>query len=77
VYSVYSTCLLFKYIFALDYFKEKAKKLHGWSANFGMVAEDMVGKNFFFLLLLFMSTQVDATIFASFIAYAYLVVLGL
>ena len=42
-----------------------------------MVAEDMVGKNFFFLLLLFMSTQVDATIFASFIAYAYLIVLGL
>ena len=47
VYCIYTTCLIFKYVFSLDYFKENAKKLHGWSSNFGKVAQDLVGKNFF------------------------------
>ena len=77
VYIIYSVCLVFKYVFALDTFKEKYPKLHGLSKNFAKVAEDMIGKNFFYLIVLFMSTQVDPTIFSSMVSYAYLGVLGL
>ena len=37
----------------------------------------MIGKNFFYLLLIMMSSQVDPTIFTSLISYGYLGVLGL
>ena len=75
-YIVYSTSIFMKYVFDLKYFEDNYPKLHGWSKTFAKVADDMVGKNFFYLLVLMMSAQVDPTIFTSFVSYGYLGTLG-
>ena len=76
-YCVYSTCIVFKYLFSLDDIKKKYPTLFARSKTFAKVADDMIGKNFFYLLVLMMSSQVDPSVFTSFVSYGYLGVLGL